>query len=67
MENNPGESDDQYSATIQRLEAEVLELDKTIHELELKKMLTTIELEELDAENEMLLHFAAEFESLIIQ
>ena len=67
MENNPGESDDQYSATIQRLEAEVLELDKTIHELELKKMLTTIELEELDAENEMFLHFAAEFESLIIQ
>ena len=67
MENNPGKSDDQYSATIQRLEAEVLELDKTIHELELKKMLTTIELEELDAENEMLLHFAAEFESLIIQ
>ena len=67
MENNPGESDDQYSATIQRLEAKVLELDKTIHELELKKMLTTIELEELDAENEMLLHFAAEFESLIIQ
>ena len=38
----------------------MLELDKTIHELELKKMLTLIELEELDAENEMLLQFAAE-------
>ena len=38
----------------------MLELDKTIHELELKKMLTLIELEELDAENEMLLQFTAE-------
>ena len=45
----------------------MLELDKTIHELELKKMLTTIELEELDAENEMLLQFVAEFELVIIQ